>query len=49
MRKLFIILVGLLAVVTFIRAFDNFSSLNMQFTSEASDKPKTEIFSSDGY
>ena len=28
MRKLFIILVGLIAIVTFIRAFDNFSSLN---------------------
>ena len=42
MRKLFIILVGLIAVVTFIRAFDNFSSFNM----DISDEKNSEAFSS---
>ena len=32
MRKLFIILVVFIAVVTFIRAFDNVGNLNMEST-----------------
>ena len=37
MRKLFIILVGLIAVFTFIRVFDNFSGLTMEVHAEGSE------------
>ena len=47
MRKLFIILVGLIAVVTFIRAFDNFGGVNMNFSPEIHNEIKSEVFSSD--
>ena len=47
MRKLFIILVGLIAVVTFIRAFDNLNSLSIKFTPAASDEINSDIISSD--
>ena len=38
MRKLFIILVGLIAVVTFIRAFDNFGSIYINPNVHSSDQ-----------
>ena len=47
MRKLFIILVGLIAIVTFIRAFDNLSSLNINIPAEDSGGTNTEVFPSD--
>ena len=47
MRKLFIILVGLIAIVTFIRAYDNFGSLNMEFSPKESDEINSGFFSSD--
>ena len=47
MRKLFIILVGLIAVVTFIRAYDHFGSLNMDIPANGSEEMSSEIFSLD--
>ena len=37
MRKLFIILVGLIAIFTFIRVFDNFGGLTMEVHAEGSE------------
>ena len=45
MRKLFIILVGLIAIVTFIRAFDNNDGLSMEISSEVSQEADSEVFS----
>ena len=36
MRKLFIILIGLIAIITFIRAYDNYDGLNIEIPIEAS-------------
>ena len=51
MRKLFIILVGLIAVVTFIRAFDNFGNFHtkssVQVSKETIEEIMSEVFSSD--
>ena len=47
MRKLFIILVGLIAVVTFITAFDQLGSVNMgiapQLSEEISYKSEADV------
>ena len=45
MRKLLIILIGLIAVVNFIRAFDNFGSLKVP--TEVSEKTGSDVFISD--
>ena len=37
MRKLFIVLIGLIAVFTFIRVFDDFGSLTMEAHAEGSE------------
>jgi hypothetical protein len=44
MRKLFIILIGLIAVVTFIRAFDNSGSSNMETPAENIEANSSEKF-----
>ena len=47
MRKLFIILIGLIAIVTFIRAFDNFNNIYAKSSVEGSEEIIFEVFSSD--
>ena len=42
MRKLFIILIGLIAIVTFIRAYDNYGSLNIEIPTKVSGNSNIE-------
>ena len=43
MRKLFIILVGFMAIVTFIRAYDDYGNLNMEIPVEVSEEAVGEV------
>jgi hypothetical protein len=45
MRKLFIILVGLIAVVTFIRAYDNSGRVNIETQAQNTEEISAEVFS----
>ena len=47
MRKLFIILIGLIAIVTFIRAFDNSDNFYKKSSVQGSEEIIAEVFSSD--
>ena len=47
MRKLFIILIGLIAVVNFIRAYDNHNSVKMEIQTKVSKNTSFEVFSED--
>ena len=47
MRKLFIILIGLIAIITFIRALDNYDSLIMEIPAEVSNSIDSAAFASD--
>ena len=47
MRKLFIILVSLIAVVTFITAYDNKGGLNIEIPVDGSENVSSEAFSPD--
>jgi len=44
MRKLFIILIGLIALVNFIRAFDNSGAVNIEIMAEKTEV-SSEVFS----